>query len=277
VIGSGWLARTARPPIDETARFLQLYAEARRGRSRLREVLGRDAIVLVPGLFTERYPFYLARARKRLLRLGAEVRVSPIDTDQTARRNAETIRKTILEAASGGRRRCLVVGHSKGPLDAQAALALDPDLARHVRALLSLQAPFAGTPLAGDAARSRGWRRLVSAVVGGLFRGSPRAFFELSYEARAEAGTAAASVNAVCLVTSTARAGPLLERTRRYIESHTGAPSDGFVPPVDAWLPGSRVVHLMGVDHGGLALPFCRSLFEPEAAVEALATLALAP
>ena len=30
-----------------------------------------------------------------------------------------------------------------------------------------------------------------------------------------------------------------------------------------------------GVDHGGLALPLCRSLFEPGCAVEALAAAAL--
>jgi hypothetical protein len=274
VIATGWLARGAAPPIDQTKTFLQLYSEARRGRSRLREALGPDAIVLVPGLFTERYPFYLARARRRLRQLGIAVRTAPIDTDQTARRNAETIRRTIRETAKDGRR-CLLLGHSKGPIDAHAALELDPDLARHVRAFVSLQAPFAGTPLATDAARSARWQKVMSAVVGGLFRGSPRAFFELSYEARAEARPAPLPVDAVCLVTSTSRAGPVLEWTRRYIESRHGAPSDGFVPPIDAWLPGSRVVHLTAVDHGGLALPFCRSLFEPEATVEALATLAL--
>jgi len=35
-------------------------------------------------------------------------------------------------------------------------------------------------------------------------------------------------------------------------------------------------VHLTGVDHGGLALPFCRSLFEPEATIDALLQVALA-
>ncbi|TMB26748.1 MAG: hypothetical protein E6J61_21345 [Deltaproteobacteria bacterium] len=275
MIGTGWLARGAAPPIDETKTFLRLYSESRRGASHLRERLGPDVVVLVPGLFTERYPFYLTRARRLLKRRGIEVRIPPIDTDQTARRNAGIIRRTIQEIAKEGRR-SLVVGHSKGPIDVHAALELDPDLALHVRALLSLQAPFAGTPLATDAAASSAWRWLVSLVVGGLFRGSPRAFFDLSYQARAEARPGPLPVPVVCLVTSTARAGPVLERTRRYIESNHGAPSDGFVPPIDAWLPGSRVVHLTGVDHGGLALPFCRSLFEPEATIDALLQVALA-
>jgi len=275
VIGSGWLARGAAPPLDETKSFLRLYAGSRRGGSRLREALGKDVVVLVPGLFTERYPFYLSRIRRHLLRAGGDVRTAPVDTDQTARHNAGPILRTIREVANEGRR-CILVGQSKGPIDAQVALETEPEAAGVVRALVSLQAPFGGTPLAGDAARSKAWRALAAAVVGGLFRGTSRAFFDLSYEARAEARPSAPLVRTVCLVTSTAEAGPILERTRRYIEREHGAPSDGFVPPIDAWLPGSSVVHLAGVDHGGLALPLFRSLFEPEATIDALVQIALA-
>jgi len=274
VIGSGWLARGATPPIDETKSFLRFYGESRRGQSRLPEALGRDVVILIPGLFAERYPFYLSRIRRHLQRAGAEVRTAPVDTDQTARHNAKAILRSIREMAKEGRR-CILVGQSKGPIDAHVALETGPEAAAAVRALVSLQAPFAGTPLAGDAGRSKAWRALAAAVIGGLFRGTSRAFFDLSYEARAEARPSPPLVKTVCLVTSTARAGPILERTRRYIEREHGAPSDGFVPPVDAWLPGSSVVHLSGVDHGGLALPFFRSLFQPESTIDALLRIAL--
>ena len=275
MIGTGWLARRAAPPIDETTTFLKLYSESRRGRSRLREALGPDAIVLVPGLFTERYPFYLFRIRRHLRRAGVDVRTAPVDTDQTARHNAKAIVRSIREVGKEGRR-CILVGQSKGPIDAQAALESEPEAAADVRALVSLQAPFAGTPLASDAARSKAWRALAGFVIGGLFRGTSRAFFDLSYDARAEARSPAARVKTICLVTSTARAGPILERTRRYIERRHGSPSDGFVPPIDAWLPGAAVVHLTGVDHGGLALPFFRSIFKPEPTIDALLHLAVA-
>ena len=233
MIGTGWLARGAAPPIDETKSFLRLYGESRRGGSRLRDALGSDVVLLIPGLFTERYPFYLSRIHRHLRRAGAEVRMAPVDTDQTARYNAGAILGSIREVAKEGRR-CVLVGQSKGPIDAHVALEMEPDAAARVRALVSLQAPFAGTPLAGDAARSKAWRALAAAVIGGLFRGTSRAFFDLSYEARAQARPSAPRVKTLCLVTSTARAGLILERTRKYIEREHGAPSDGFVPPVDA-------------------------------------------
>jgi len=276
VTGSGWLLRGAPTPNDLTPLFLKLYAEARRGRGRLRRLAGRDAVVIVPGLFTERYPFYLRRAARRLRAVGLEVRWAPIDTDMPALRNAAGVRDAIVELAREGRR-AIVIGHSKGPIDAAAALSLQPELVPSVRALLSLQAPYAGTPLAEEAQRSPFWRRAVRTVVGTLFRGSPRAFWELRYGERRAflAEHPLPDVRALSLVTTTSRAGPVLERTRRLIEERLGAPSDGFVPPIDAYIPGSRLVHMNGVDHGGLALPLCRSLFEPGCAVEALAAAAL--
>jgi hypothetical protein len=273
---SGWLVHGAAAPHDVTPLFLHLYAETRRGRGRLRRLARRDAIVIVPGLFTERYPFYLRRAARRLRAVGLEVRWAPIDTDMTALRNAAGVRDAIRDLAREGRR-AILVGHSKGPIDAAAALSLYPELVPSVRALVSLQAPYAGTPLAEEAGRSPFWRAAVGAVVGGLFRGSPRAFWELRYDERREflAAHPLPEVRALSLVTTTARAGPVLERTRRLIAERHGAPSDGFVPPIDAYIPRSRLVHLNGVDHGGLALPFCRSLFDPGRAVEALAAAAL--
>lgn len=273
---TGWLVRGAPRPHDVTPTFFALYAEARGGRGRLPRLAGRDAVIVVPGLFTERYPFYLRRATGRLRSLGLDVRWAPIDTDMTAAHNAAAVRDTICAVAREGRR-AILVGHSKGPIDAAAALSLHPELTASVRAFVSLQAPYAGTPLAEEAHRSRFWRAAVGAVVGGLFRGSARAFWELRYGERREFLDAhpLPQVPMLSLVTTTARAGPVLERTRRLIAERHGSPSDGFVPPVDAYIPGSRLVHLNGVDHGGLALPLCRSLFDPGCTVEALVAAAL--
>ncbi len=42
----------------------------------------------------------------------------------------------------------VLFGQSKGPLDIHAALSLYPDLVPRVRAFVSVQAPFGGTPRA---------------------------------------------------------------------------------------------------------------------------------
>ena len=169
----------------------------------------------------------------------------------------------------------MLVGHSKGPLDAHAALVLYPELRPHVRALVSLQAPFGGTPLASDEGRLL--RRLISGAIRGLFRGAPQGFFDLSYDAREaflKAHGATCPVPTLSLVTSTARAAWPLEHARRYLERAYRLESDGFVPAGDAAIPGSRVVRLQGVDHAGLALRWLgRSTFEPGPLTQAILAL----
>src|SRR5436309_1461651 len=51
----GWMWREAPPPVDATARFLELYAAPRAVRA---------PVLLVGGIFTERYPGYLTRIRR---------------------------------------------------------------------------------------------------------------------------------------------------------------------------------------------------------------------
>ena len=264
----GWLARQGPPAIDVTPRFLELYA---RGAALPREF----PILFVGGIFTKRYPLYLARNRRRLRELGLSAREVPIDTEGTVIANAAVIRDAVLQAGP-----CVLVGQSKGPLDIHAALALHPLIVPKVRAFVSLQAPFAGTPLATDAEASPLLRRAVYGIVGGLLRGSPRAYFEMGYaERRAFLALHSPTplVPTLAVAARTERAGWPLERTRRYLLENYGAPNDGFVPAIDEEIPGARVVRLQGMDHASLALRWLRprAPFEPGRATEALIALAL--
>ena len=137
--------------------------------------------LLVPGLLTKWYPLYalrvlppkdalwcpqhhadadpLARARfgfrymKHLLadmkRLGLRVQFSRINTDQPVRINAARLRHEILEIAQEGRQ-VVLLGHSKGAVDAAAALSLFPELHEFVAGVVSLQAPHGGSAIAHD-------------------------------------------------------------------------------------------------------------------------------
>src|SRR5947207_6155665 len=151
----GWIARELPAPVDVTPRFLELYERPPRV---------AVPVLLVAGIFTQYYPGYLRRVRRALR--AAEL---PIDTEQTLAANARTIRDRVLLE----RRPVVLLGQSKGPLDIHAALALHPEIVPRVRAFVSLQAPFAGTPLASDPKSSRLFRRLA-----------PHAFFEMAYEQR---------------------------------------------------------------------------------------------
>ena len=149
-----------------------------------------------------------------------------------------------------------------------------------MRALVSVQAPFGGTPLASDAEAAPLARGLIRGVVGGLLRGSARAYFEMGYAQRREflaRHQPLADVPTVALASVTARAGLFLEKTRRYITETYGAQNDGFVPLQDAHIPGARLVCLEGIDHASIALRWLRPRgpFEPGRVAQALVALAV--
>ena len=247
----GWLAREAPPPIDVTPEFLRLY-EAR--------AAARARVLLVGGIFTDLYPGYLHRIRRALA--ASEI---DIDTHGTVEANAARIRSAVLRSQGP----VVLLGQSKGPLDIHAALCLYPEIAPRVRAFVSLQAPFAGTPLATDARRWRLLRKLA-----------PRAFFDLAYEQRKlflRAHPQLPLVPTVALATFTDRARFPLEGTRRYLQEQHGAQSDGFVPLLDASIPGARLVVLRGLDHAAIPLAWLRpgSPYEAGRVARALVALAL--
>lgn len=246
----GWLRREAAPPIDATARFLELYAQAPRPEAR---------VLLVRGIFTRLYPAYLRRIRRAL-----RADLIPLDAEGTLAENAAAIRDAVLREPAP----VVLLGHSKGPLDIHAALALHPEIAPRVRAFVSVQAPFGGTPLATEPGRSPLLRRLA-----------PGAFFQMAYPQRRaflRAHPPLPPVPTVALATSCARAGLFLEKARRHLAEECGAESDGFVPTADAAIPGARLVTLRGLDHAALALSWLRPRAPYEAGRVACALVALA-
>ena len=272
----GWLQRGAQPTWDGTPALLALYERARREPAWFPAALREHVFLFVPGIFTERYPLYFFQNRRRLEALGLRLREVPIRTEAPGVECARVIRDAVLAVAAEGRR-CVLVGHSKGPLDAHAALVLHPETVPHTRALVSLQAPFGGTPLATDLEAKPLLRKLVHGAVRGLFGGSPQSFTDLTYAAREkflERHGSTCPVPALSLVATTARAAWPLEHTRRYLEHEYGAQSDGFVAAVDAAIPGGMSVRLDGLDHAGLALRWLgRSAFEPAPLTQALLAL----
>jgi hypothetical protein len=246
----GWLLRKGPFPVDATARFHELYGTRARADAR---------VLLVPGIFTDRYPWYLRKVRRAL-----RARELAIDTEGTVRQNAAAIRDAVLRE----REPVVLMGHSKGPIDIHAALCLHPEIVPRVRAFVSLQAPFAGTPLATDAKA----RPLLRAL-------APDSFFEMGYDERRAflaQHRPEPPVPTVALATFTSRAGWPLEKTRRYIAGHYGERTDGFVPFVDAQIPGARLVALTGIDHAAVALPWLRPFAPLDAGRAATALVALA-
>jgi hypothetical protein len=112
-----------------------------------------------------------------------DARQVPVDSDASVKKNAETIRKAIEEATRDGSQ-VVLVGHSKGGVDAAAALAMHPELKDKVRAMVAIQSPFGGSPIAQDIQSTPIIRPLVNGVVSDLFRGDPASVKDLTYDAR---------------------------------------------------------------------------------------------
>jgi hypothetical protein len=235
---SGWLLRELPPPVDVTTRFLELYSARARADARA---------LLVGGIFTDSYPAYLRAIRRALDAREIDIGTARGTLADNAARIADAVRRE--------REPVVLLGQSKGPIDIHAALVLHPDIVPGVRAFVSVQAPFGGTPLA---------------------RRKPDAFWDISYERRQaflRAHPAMPPVPTVALATHTARAGLFLEKTRKFI----AVPNDGFVAVADAHIPGARLVLLEGIDHASLALRWLRPFgrYEPGRVARALIALAL--
>ncbi len=241
---------------DRTLRFAVLAERSARGASVLPEDAREYLYLVVPGLYTERYPFYMNDIFARMTAEGLDHRMVPIDTDQGVQRNAEDIRQTILSETEGGRR-VVLIGHSKGGVDFASALALYPELRPKVRAVLTLQAPWLGTPIA-DLIDNQGiLGRAHRLVVEGPFQGDARGLLDLRMNARAEFVEShpwPEEVPAVCLATSLKAWTSALSVTNALLAADHG-PTDGFVPVRYALLPGCDAVLLREIDHGGPVLP----------------------
>lgn len=111
------------------------------------------AYLLVPGLFGQYYPCYLWNVREHFQKRGAEVRISTAaDGEGGVGGNAAALcREIVAYHVETGGREVVLIGHSKGGIDCAAALAVhEAQLSGIVRGLITVQTPYAGSPIATD-------------------------------------------------------------------------------------------------------------------------------
>lgn len=240
---------------DRTLRFSVLAARAAAGEPVLPDHAQDLHYLTVPGLFTERYPGYMRAKFGRMGQLGLDHALAPVDTDASIETNAAVLRDTLLGTDPG--RPVVLLGHSKGGVDIAAALALFPELQDRVHAVITLQAPYRGTPI-GDLVADRtvlSWAARF--IVEGAFQGEAAALTGLGLRAR-EAFIAnhpwPEHVPAVCFASSL-RSWSTALRVPDVVLAQSHGPTDGLVPLAHAVLPGADAVFLRDVDHGGPVLP----------------------
>lgn len=248
---AGWLQKNPPPTTDGTQRFRELHEAAKAGRNTLPDEAKNHTYLMVGGLFTQHYPGYMDANTNRLKDLGLDARKVPLNTDMGVAENAKFLRDAIMDASKTGKK-VVLVGQSKGGVDITAALALYPELKPHVRAVVAMQAPYGGTPVASDMQNCSQLRQVAEGTIKRLLGGDPASLKDLSYAAR-QAFVAEnpypSDIPTISLATSRSSVKSILKTTEDYMINRYNLKSDGLVVDKDAEIPGSQVVRLSDMDH----------------------------
>ncbi|KAL6129098.1 hypothetical protein ACLB2K_072451 [Fragaria x ananassa] len=116
-----------------------------------------------------------------------------IHSEASVEKNALEIKEYIEEFYWGSKKRVLVLGHSKGGIDAAAAMSLYwPDLKDKVAGLVLAQSPYGGSPIATDILREGqlgdyvNLRKLMEILICKVIKGDLQALEDLTYDRRRE-------------------------------------------------------------------------------------------
>ncbi|MCM2267093.1 MAG: DUF2974 domain-containing protein [Elusimicrobiales bacterium] len=209
---------------------------------------GQKALPFVPRYFKEQLEFLKGR--------GLDCRLVDIESETSIYSNARKVIRE-LEQAPG---KVMVIGHSKGGLDTLEALLKRPDLRRKVLAVIAVQSPFLGSPVA-DMVLASPATSVPSSVLLELLGGSKQSLQNLSvkyredYHKRHESEIRELTRQVPFYSYSTWKDDSFLpyidtvfEVFRDYMLA-LGLKNDGLVPAQSAVLPGSRYVYMAGTDH----------------------------
>ncbi|XP_042480836.1 uncharacterized protein LOC122061571 [Macadamia integrifolia] len=187
----GWLQRAPGVPHvkDGTTRFMELLDGIRNGEHTLPNSF---VYLLIPGLFSNHSPLYFVSTKRFFSKMGLACHIAKIHSEASVEHNAWELKQYIEELYWGSGKRILLLGHSKGGVDAAAALSIYwSALEDKVAGLALVQSPYGGTPIASDILREgqiadKEARRIMELLICTLIKGDIRALEDLTYEKRKE-------------------------------------------------------------------------------------------
>ncbi|KAG2625839.1 uncharacterized protein LOC120697871 isoform X1 [Panicum virgatum] len=185
----GWLQRTRASlcSVDGTGRFKEILNEIRNGLHCLPDTL---VYLFIPGLFSNHSPLYFTNTKRFFSKMGLACHIAKIHSESSVEKNAWELKQYIEELYWGSGKKVLLLGHSKGGVDAAAALSLYwSELKGKVAGLALVQSPYGGSPVASDILREgqiadKEARRIMELIVCRLIKGDMRALEDLTYDKR---------------------------------------------------------------------------------------------
>ncbi|XP_009630670.1 uncharacterized protein [Nicotiana tomentosiformis] len=187
----GWMQRAPEmaPVVDGSARFRELLQDIRNGQHTLPDSF---VYLLIPGFFSNHGPLYFVSTKKFFSKMGLICHIAKIHSEASVEQNAWELKQYIEELHWGSGKRVMLLGHSKGGVDASAALSKYwHELKDKVAGLAFVQSPYGGTPVASDILREgqiadKETRRIMEFLICKLIKGDIRALEDLTYEKRQE-------------------------------------------------------------------------------------------
>lgn len=188
----GWLQRAPNmPPIEDgTDRFNNILDNIRHG---IHVLPNSMVYLLVPGLFSNHGPLYFTSTKATFSKMGLTCHIAKIHSEASVEKNAREIKEVIEEVYWGSKKRILILGHSKGGVDAAAALSMYwPELRDKVAGLALAQSPYGGSPIASDIMREGqlgdyfNVRKLMEILICKVIKGDVQSLEDLTYEKRKE-------------------------------------------------------------------------------------------
>ncbi|XP_077235386.1 alpha/beta-Hydrolases superfamily protein isoform X2 [Tasmannia lanceolata] len=188
----GWLQRASgMPPVEDgTKRFMEVLDSIRNGEHKLPSSM---VYLFVPGLFSNHGPLYFVNTKMSFSKMGLACHIAKIHSEASVEKNAREIKEYIEEIYWGSRKRVLLLGHSKGGIDAAAALSMYwSDLKDKVAGLALTQSPYGGSPIASDILREGQLgdyvqlRKIMELLISKVIKGDLQALEDLTYERRKE-------------------------------------------------------------------------------------------
>mmetsp|Transcript_56110 Transcript_56110/g.76535 ORF Transcript_56110/g.76535 Transcript_56110/m.76535 type:complete len:227 (-) Transcript_56110:89-769(-) len=192
--------------------------------------------------------------------LKLETEFVKVNSEASCMDNAATIRDVIIRCHAETGKRIVVIGHSKGGLDAAAAVAVYPQLRQLVEGIVFVQSPYGGSPIASDMLEDESLRDAVHFVFMNILMTRQDALHDLTYKARRtfiEQYPLPKRVNTVSFHSSSESAVSPFFLLAKYTRMRYQQPSDGVVACADAEVPGSVVVRFNAtqMDHLGPIYP----------------------
>lgn len=239
-------------------------------------------VLFVPGYLVGDQPDYFADQLEWLRSIKVESEKVSIKAGQSIAINGPIVAAAIRKSAKP----VILVTHSKGSIDTLEALRVEAALRNKVRAWISLQGVFFGSPVADTLLDGTVISPVVSDLILGILGGTRESAEGLTtttavaYYRKFEAAISLVvrKVPSVALVSDVDRVkgvqnNTLLEFSYDLMRRE-GIPNDGLVPVTSGVLPGMDFVKVLGVDHIAPVMPTLQR-FDRVRMTRALLTLML--